>query len=77
MKFLFFEAVLLASSAFALRETVQQAVLHARRLMHEESILTVSSVFSEEVNSVLAGQPFAWGPFFLCVNLFDFLIHFV
>ena len=60
MKFLFLESLLLASSAYALRETVQQAALHARRLLHDETILTLSSVFSEEVNSVLAGQPFAW-----------------
>jgi hypothetical protein len=53
------QALLLASSAYALRETVQEAALHARRLLREETVLTLSSVFSEEVNSVLAGQPFA------------------
>jgi hypothetical protein len=47
------------SGALALRETVQQAAVHARSVLHKESILTLSSVFSEQVNPALAGQPFA------------------
>jgi len=51
---------LAVSSASALRETVQEAALHARQLLSNESILTLSSIFSESVNPNLAGQPFAY-----------------
>jgi hypothetical protein len=56
---LFLLASLAVSSAFALRETVQEAAMHARTLLHKESILTLSSIFKESVNQALAGQPFA------------------
>lgn len=53
---------LVASSAAALRETVQDAALHARQLLYNESVLTLTSIFSESVNPSLAGQPFAYSP---------------
>jgi len=51
---------LVASSAAAFRETVQDAALHARQLLYNESVLTLTSIFSESVNPALAGQPFAY-----------------
>lgn len=48
------------SLALAARETVQDAALSARKLLHKESILTISSIFSEDVNPALAGQPFSY-----------------
>ena len=44
----------------AARETVQEAALSARNLLHKESILTLSSIFKADVNPALAGQPFAY-----------------
>jgi len=52
----------LAISALAARETVQDAALSARKLLHTESILTISSIFDSTVNPTLAGQPFAYAP---------------
>ena len=51
-----------ALGAAAARETVQDAALSARRLLHKESILTISSIFDPTVNPTLAGQPFAYLP---------------
>lgn len=48
--------------AAAARETVQDAALSARKLLHKESILTISSIFDPTVNPTLAGQPFAYPP---------------
>jgi hypothetical protein len=53
-------ASLVVSSVLAARETVQEAALSARNLLHKESILTLSSIFTEDVNPSLAGQPFAY-----------------
>jgi hypothetical protein len=53
-------ASLVVSSVLAARETVQEAALSARNLLHNESILTLSSIFTEDVNPSLAGQPFAY-----------------
>jgi hypothetical protein len=58
MKFSLF-ALLAATAAAAARETVQEATLHARQLVRNESILTLTSIVAEEVNTLLAGQPFA------------------
>lgn len=69
MKFAVFLATA-ATGALALRETVQQAALHARSLLHSESILTLSSVFSEAVNPSLSGQPFAYDLFPHALSLF-------
>jgi hypothetical protein len=52
----------LAAAAAAARETVQDAALSARKLLHKESILTISSIFDPTVNPTLAGQPFAYTP---------------
>jgi hypothetical protein len=65
---LFLIASLAVSSAFTLRETVQEAALHARTLLHKESILTLSSIFKESVNPGLAGQPFAYVPYLRSSN---------
>jgi len=55
-------ALALATSVLAARETVQDAALSARKLLHKESILTISSIFDSTVNPTLAGQPFAYPP---------------
>ena len=50
--------LLVASTTLAARETVEEAALSARQMLRSESILTLTSVFAEEVNPSLAGQPF-------------------
>jgi hypothetical protein len=53
---------LLVTCALAAHETVQEAALSARALLYKESILTLSSIFTEDVNPSLAGQPFGYIP---------------
>jgi hypothetical protein len=59
---LFLLASLAVSSALAARETLQEAVVSARNLLRNESVLTLSSIFEKDVNPTLAGQPFAYFP---------------
>jgi hypothetical protein len=54
------------STAFAAHETVQEAALSARKLLKKESVLTLSSIFKEEVNPSLAGQPFGYSRLTSC-----------
>jgi len=56
-----FLALLLASVAVCIsRETIQDAAVHARQLLHRESVMTLTSIFDPDVNPTLAGQPFAY-----------------
>ena len=47
-------------AAFAARETVHDAALSARKLLKTESVLTLTSIFTQEVLPSLAGQPFGY-----------------
>jgi hypothetical protein len=55
-----FAVVFAAGFAATARETVHDAAVSARNLLHKESILTLSSIFKEDVNPTLAGLPFAY-----------------
>jgi hypothetical protein len=57
----FLALLLAATNAFGARETIQDAALHARQLLHGESVMTLTSIFDPDVNPTLAGQPFAYG----------------
>ena len=60
MKYL--AALLLAAARIhGARETIQDAAVHARQLLHGENVLTLTSIFDPDVNPTLAGQPFAYG----------------
>jgi hypothetical protein len=52
--------LLAAAHAYGSRETIQDAVVHARKLLHGESVMTLASIFDPDVNPTLAGQPFAY-----------------
>jgi hypothetical protein len=56
----FIFALSIASAALASRETVRDAALSARKLLRNESVLVLSSIFEHEVNPALTGQPIGY-----------------
>lgn len=46
------------------RQTIDEAIVAARHMVHHETIGTLGSTFTSEVNSDLAGQPFALMDYF-------------